>query len=81
MTGIDALPAMHSIAAVWTALQALQHLLQPHDHLEGAPQDEQVHLPGRVFDVSDVVADPFLEVFARLARALDLPEAGDARAD
>src|SRR4029079_826141 len=42
--------------------------------------DEQVERPAGVFDVLDVVANPFLEIGARLTGALDLPEAGDAGA-
>src|SRR5207245_6782273 len=51
------------------------------DDGDGFEDDDQVEPEGSFFDVLDVVADPFLEVCAALAGALDLPEARDARAD
>jgi hypothetical protein len=56
-------------------------LIRPaNDGENGLPDDQQVEGPPRVFDVFDVVADPFLEIGAGGARAFDLPEAGDAGA-
>src|SRR2546423_1747703 len=49
---------------------------------ERLKEDFHVQPDGLLFDVLDVVVDPFLEVgFTAIAAAADLPEAGDAGAD
>src|SRR4051812_13009446 len=51
------------------------------NHRDGRlPDDLQVQPPRGVFDVLQVVLDPFLEIGPRTAGAADLPEAGDAGA-
>src|SRR5262245_3558758 len=54
----------------------------PHEQqLRGPHEDDKVKPEVRLQDVLNVVLDPLLEVLARLARALQLPQAGDARTD
>src|SRR4030095_7300782 len=48
------------------------------DRRNRLPDDVERQPPGARLDVLDVVLDPLLEVVAAAARALDLPEAGDA---
>lgn len=53
-------------------------LFEAKDGEDRFQDDAQVHFPGEIFDVLDVVADPFLKIESSLSGTLDLPEAGDA---
>src|SRR5947209_20286925 len=45
------------------------------------PENLEIQSPAGIFDILDVVANPFLEIGAGGAGARYLPQAGDSRAD
>src|SRR5438045_1869353 len=49
-------------------------------HSDRLVDDDQVKPPALVFNIFQVVLDPFLKIRAGAARAADLPQAGDAGA-